>query len=55
MERKGYLRRGNLVVIHRYSEKTHNFTRSTSAAKPPFELHFFPKLFKVLVVGQAPY
>jgi len=55
MHRKGYLQRGNRVVVHKYTERTHNFKRSTTVAKPPFELHCLPTLLKVFVVGQAPY
>jgi hypothetical protein len=52
---KGYLRRGRRVVIHRYSERTIPFRRTGASARSSFEVHFFPGIQKLFVVGRSRY
>jgi hypothetical protein len=50
MVKLGYMRKGVRVVVHRYDEKIIRFPK-TARATPPYELHFFPGLRKLAVVG----
>jgi hypothetical protein len=51
MVREGHMRKGVRVVVHRYAEKVVRFPRASHAA-PPFELHFFPALRELRVIGR---
>jgi hypothetical protein len=50
---KGYLRKGGKVVFHRYNELTHNWKKAKTAAKRPYEVHFFPGMKKIVVLGTS--
>ncbi len=53
MDANGYLRRGNRVMIHKYSELTHKFPKAKGAVTKPYEVHFFPGLRRFVVLGQS--
>jgi len=50
MIRRGFMRPGNLVVVHPYFDRKVIFPRR-GAARGPYELHFFPAMKKLLVIG----
>ena len=43
------MRKGARVVVHRYNELLVRYPKGTGAA--PYELHFYPGLHKLLIVG----
>jgi hypothetical protein len=49
MIKKGYLKKGNLVVVHSYRQEMPIGQRSIG--KAPFEFHFYPKSNKVVIYG----
>jgi hypothetical protein len=49
--REGYMRKGARVVVHSYADTMIRFPRA-SHGKAPFELHFFPGLKQLAVIGQ---
>ena len=50
MTAKGYMKRGNLVVIHGYGDRAPPFKRSVPVTGP-CEVHFFPGAKKILIKG----
>lgn len=50
MRKKGYLNKGNRVVIHGYAEKTVAFANDAKG-RSPFEVHFYPGLNQIKIVG----
>ena len=50
MIRKKYLRKGNQIIVHDYSNKAPRVTHA--GGSPPFELHFYPGDGKILVKGK---
>jgi hypothetical protein len=50
MVRRGYMRKGVKVVVHQYSELFAKFPSGRGTG--PYELHFFPKLRSLVVVGR---
>jgi hypothetical protein len=44
------MRKGNRVVVHKYTEHTVGYNRAPHAV-PPFELHFYPALNNLVIVG----
>jgi hypothetical protein len=53
MKRKGYLERGNTLVVHAYSEEAPLDT-PIEPGKPPFEVHFYPGAQHFVIFGQSP-
>lgn len=51
MIKKGYMKRGNTIVIHGYDEKLPSLTQD-AAGRTPFEVHFFPGEKKILIFGR---
>jgi hypothetical protein len=51
MVKRGYMRKGVKVVVHSYSDHLIKYPSGHGSA--PFELHFFPGLSKLVVVGKA--
>ena len=49
MVRRKFMRKGARVVVHRYDELLVRYPKGTGAA--PYELHFYPALHKLLIVG----
>lgn len=49
MVRRKFMRKGARVVVHRYNELLVRYANGTGAA--PYELHFYPGLHKLLIVG----
>ena len=47
---RGFMRKGTAVTIHPYHALSVPFAR-LPGGKAPFEIHFFPGLKKVFVVG----
>jgi len=47
---KKYMRKGNRIVVHKYTEHSIGYSLAPHAV-PPFELHFYPALNKLVVVG----
>lgn len=52
MQAKGYLKRGNLFIVHDYFEDA-PLLKTKKKGTPPFELHFYPKSQKILVKGKV--
>jgi hypothetical protein len=50
MRQKGYLKKGNKIVIHKYTESL-PVHLPKAPAKEPYELHFYPGVKKILVEG----
>lgn len=50
MVNRGYMKRGTRVVVHKYKERVVTFTKLGNG-KPPYELHFYPGIGKLLVMG----
>lgn len=53
MIKRGFMRPGTLVVVHPYFDRKVIFPRRGSA-RGPYELHFFPAMKKLLILG-TPY
>jgi hypothetical protein len=51
MIKRGFLAKNNVVVVHRYTEARIPFARPKNSHSAPYELHFYPGLFTVCVVG----
>jgi hypothetical protein len=52
MALKGYLKVGNLFIVHKYNEKPSIKINSTVAGKySRFQVHFFPGLEQIVVCG----
>jgi hypothetical protein len=51
MLRRNYLRKNNRLTVHSYHERVIRFTLGT--ARPPFELHVYPGIETLCVVGEA--
>lgn len=49
MVRRKFMCKGARVVVHRYNELLVRYPKGTGA--PPYELHFYPGLHKLLIVG----
>jgi hypothetical protein len=49
MKRKGYLQRGYKIYIHKYSDTI--VLPQSGLGQPPFELHFYPGMKKIIVKG----
>lgn len=45
----GYLKKGNTIEVHNYAEKTIPVNLTRSIARPPFEVHFYPGIFKIAI------
>jgi hypothetical protein len=39
---KGFVKKGQVICIHSYTELTYPLTFTSEIGKPPYELHFFP-------------
>jgi len=52
MIKRGFMKPGTLVVIHPYFDRKAIFPPRGSA-RGPYELHFFPAMKKLLVIGTA--
>jgi hypothetical protein len=50
MVKRGFMKKGVRVVVHEYKDTVVGLPTS-GVAKPPYELHFYPGLHKVLVVS----
>lgn len=50
MIKKSYLKKGNQIIVHGYSDKAPRVTHI--GGHPPFELHFYPGDKKILVKGK---
>jgi hypothetical protein len=50
MYKKQYLKKGNLVVVHRYDESLPAMSSNPKGAAP-FEIHFYPGKKKILILG----
>jgi hypothetical protein len=50
MIRRGFLRKNVKFVVHRYADRKVIFPRRGHALAP-FELHFFPGMQQLLVIG----
>ena len=50
MIKRGHMKRGNLIVIHGYDETLPSIEADPTGTGP-FEVHFFPGLDKILVLG----
>jgi hypothetical protein len=50
MVKRGFMKKGVRVVVHEYKDTVVRLPTS-GVAKPPYELHFYPGLHKVLVVS----
>jgi hypothetical protein len=51
MIKRGFLAKNNLVIVHRYTETRVPFGRPRNSHSAPYELHFYPGLLKLWVVG----
>lgn len=45
----GYLKKGNTIEVHNYSERMIPVSLTRSIARPPFEVHFYPGVFKIAI------
>jgi len=52
MIEKGYLRKGNLFIVHKYNEAAPTVAGGGNA-KPPYEVHFYPGSRQIVVKGTA--
>ena len=52
MIKSGFMKKGTLVVIHEYSVRAIPFPRQGHGVRP-YELHFFPAMKKLVVLGNA--
>lgn len=52
MQARGYLKSGNTVHVHRYSESLVSLSRKTG--RPPYEVHFYPGARRIVVKGRTP-
>lgn len=52
MVKRGFLRKNTKVVVHPYSARRVVLPASPNA-RPPFEMHFFPSMKQILVIGTA--
>lgn len=52
MIKRGFLRKNTPVVVHGYADRKVIFPRA-GAARPPYEIHFFPGMKKLIVIGSA--
>jgi len=50
MGKKGYLKAGNSVIVHKYTETAP--VAPVGAGKAPYEVHFFPGSKKIVVKGR---
>ncbi len=53
MIRRGYIRKNAAVVVHRYADRRIVVPRGSGHA--PFEVHFFPGMKQILVLGTRDY
>ena len=51
MIKKGYMRKGNLVVVHKYTAKAP--TGPVARGRRPYEVHFYPGAKKIVITGYA--
>lgn len=51
MIKRGFMKRGNTIVIHPYSEALPSI-ENDSGGTAPFEVHFYPGKDKILVLGR---
>ena len=51
MINRKYMRKNNLVVVHPYSEMRISYGKDSSNHQPPYELHFYPGLQLMIVLG----
>ncbi len=49
MMNKGYLKKGNSIIVHKYSERAPD--QPTVYGVAPFEVHFYPLSKKLFVIG----
>lgn len=45
----GYLKKGNTVEVHPYTKKVIDASHKRNNAKLPFEVHFYPGLYKIAI------
>lgn len=53
MIRRGYMRKNALVVVHRYADR--RLVMPQGIGHAPFEIHFFPGMKQILVLGTRDY
>lgn len=51
MQKMGYMKKGNLVHVHKYTERLPPVLKKKG--KAPFEIHFYPGAYKILVKGRS--
>jgi hypothetical protein len=51
MRYRGFMNKGNRVVIHRYDETSVSYTGDVKG-RAPYELHFYPGLNQIKVIGE---
>ncbi len=45
----GYLKKGNTIEVHPYTKKAIDASHKRNAAGMPFEVHFYPGLYKIAI------
>ena len=49
MSKKGYLKAGNIIIIHKYNEIAP--IQPIGQGNPPYQVHFYPNSQRLVIYG----